>query len=216
MPGVSKKKMMSLEPRIQKVIGRHVKEYRKVLQEKDRFLAHKDPKESVFGFGGFRKIDDFIRETEGDLEDRLLVLKGVLLELRNSVDRELAINRDFEALSRNSKTDKTLAEQLDRLKSEFADESILIGMVYRQSELIDQVHSLVADITPISKKHPAVSAYCAELDNFCTLLKNTVLDREGKVLELINNLVNLPRILEMNKKKKLEMNKKKKKAVRKR
>jgi hypothetical protein len=140
LPGISKKKTMALEPKIQNVILKHIMAYKAVLKEKDRFLSERDPKASLFGFGGFKKIDDFIRETEGPLEDRLLVLKSALLDLRASVDRELTINGDFEELSKKAKTDKTLQEQLDRLKAEFADEYILLGMTYTQSELIDQIH----------------------------------------------------------------------------
>lgn len=214
LPGISMKKTMALEPKLQKVILKHITDYKAVLKEKDRFLSEKDPKDTLFGFGGFRKIDDFIRETEGPLEDRLLVLKGALLDLRTSVDRELAINSDFETLSKKAKTDKTLYEQLERLKGEFADEYVLLGMTYTQSELIDQIHSIVTEISPLAREYPHVSAYCSELDNFCTLMKNTILDREIKVLELIGNLVNLPRVLRLDRKAKGL--KKAKKAARKR
>ena len=88
LPGINRKRAAELEPRIQKVILRHVKVYKRLLREKEKFLSDRDPKETLFGFGGFRKIDDFIRETEGPVEDRLIVLKNLLLELKALVDRE--------------------------------------------------------------------------------------------------------------------------------
>ena len=208
LPGISKKSAMELEPKIQRIIVKHVKAYKRLLKEKERFLSDKDPKEVIFGFGGFKKIDDFIRKTEGPSEDKLIVLKNLLLSLKTLVDREILINRDFEELGRKGKTDKTLAEQLERLKAEFADELILVSMVNKQAELVDQIHETISELTPLSKQKE-LSAYCAELDNFCMLLKNSIMEKEITTLDLINNLVNIPRLLDL-KKRKTQQEKKKK------
>ena len=192
LPGIEKKRILELEPKIQKVVRRHIRNFKKILKEKEKILEDKDPREEILGFGGLKKMDNFIKKSEGPVQDKLIVLKSKLMKFKNLVDREITINNDLEELSKKAKNDKTLKEELERLKAEFADEMILGTLISRQLGLISEIHKSVTQIIPMLENENEIITYILELDNICMLLKDIIDRKEIETLGLIYNLLNIP------------------------
>ncbi len=194
LPGITKKNIDKLHPKLRAAIRRHIKEVKKVVGEKEKLLDREDPKEELLGLGGFKTIDKFIIKIEGPLEEKLLTLKQDMQELREAIDREISLTKNLEELAKAGKKEKVLAEQLERLKEELSDPLMHARIVLEQIDNIKTGHDTIVEIVKTAKKQKEyeIAGYATRLDNLLSKLLNLIQTKETDALDVIYNLLQTP------------------------
>lgn len=188
-PGITKKRIGELEPKIQKVVRTHLADVRGAIRAKEEILANRDPNEKFLGFRGFRQLEKYSANAKGALKGDLADLKTAVNRLRASIDHETALVRDLDALTKGAQKDKTLQEELLRLKEELDDELYVARLLRQQLDYMSEAHECAAKISKTAG--PEISAYVSELDDICGVLKGKI-NEELEYLGLIYNFLNVP------------------------
>jgi len=188
-PGITKKAVEQLEPKVQKIVRKHLDDVKAVIKEKENIFKNKDPNEKFFGFKGFKQLDTYASKSKGKVKKHLADLKTTVNALKASIDQEIALVKDLDMLAKDSKKDDTVEEELQRLKGQIDDELFIARQLQQQMGYINDIHHYVADISKLAGKE--IVEYVVGLDNIAGILRSKI-EKELEYLELIYNFLNIP------------------------
>ena len=190
-PGIKKEIIQELDPPKQKAIRNHIQEVEKLIQKKEDLIQNKDPNEKFLEFQGFAQLEKYEELYKGELGALLTKLGEQTTSLTKSIKEEIRLVKEIRRLADSSEKDDTLEEDLETLKNEVEDDTIIAILLRQQQDALDQIHGLTSKTSHLSKDHPELCEYAAEFDIIRSLLDNIIKD-EFPLLDLIYNLANIP------------------------
>ncbi|MFH1786680.1 MAG: hypothetical protein ABH829_03475 [archaeon] len=190
-PGISKKLVEELDAETQRAARQHIAEIQQTVLKKRSILENKDANEAFLQFQGFSKLDDYLKIIPKDkkLYSKLKQLKAEIGEFRSTFDEEARLVLELKRFNEASKMDKTLLEELERLKSEISDDLIIGVLVEDQVSSLERIRKLCGEVSHSAP--PEIQAYVSQLDSVISLMENTT-KTERDSLELLYNILNIP------------------------